>query len=281
MPDIMQRSGVRLIEVGTTNRTRIGDYRDAITPRTALLLRAHPSNYRILGFSESVALPELVELGRENNLPVVEDLGNGLLFDWSDVGLPAEENVCDCLDAGADLVLVSGDKVLGGPQAGIILGKLELVARLKKNALARVLRADKLALAGLAATVRVYLNRRRVPEEIPVWRMLTASPQLLEARAARIHQRMRPLAHWSVLEVRPCTSEAGSGTLPVMELPSRAVCALPAGVSAAAWSARLRLAEIPVVGTVRQDQVWFDMRTISDEDEDDFGRMIAESLKER
>jgi len=281
LPDIMQRSGVRLIEVGTTNRTRIADYREAITTRTALLLRAHPSNYRIVGFSESVSLAELVALGWERNLTVVEDLGNGLLFDWSGLGLPAEENIRASLESGAELVLVSGDKVLGGPQAGIILGKRELVARLKKSALARVLRVDKLALAGLSATLKAYLNQRRVPEEIPVWRMLTISPDLLETRANRILKQLQPLTRWSVLEVRSSTSEAGSGTLPAVSLPSRAVCALPAGVTATAWSACLRLAEVPVVGTVRQDIVWLDMRTIMDSDEDDFVRTIAASLKER
>lgn len=281
LPDIMQRSGVRLMEVGTTNRTRIADYREAITERTALLLRAHPSNFRIVGFSESVSIAELVALGRERNLTVVEDLGNGLLFDWSELGLPEEENVRASLESGTDLVLVSGDKVLGGPQAGIILGKRDLVARLKKNALARVLRTDKLVLAGLAATLQTYLNQRRVPEEIPVWRMLTATLESLDARAARLLKRLRPLAQWSVLDFRESTSEAGSGTLPAVSLPSRALCALPVGISAAAWSAQLRLAKIPVVGSVRQDLVWLDLRTISESDEDDLVRMIAESLKER
>ncbi|MBU0508485.1 L-seryl-tRNA(Sec) selenium transferase [bacterium] len=279
LPDIMQRSGVRLVEVGTTNRTRISDYREAITTKTALLLRAHPSNYRIVGFTESVSVADLVALGRERNLTVVEDLGNGLLFDWTEWGLPAEENVRASLDAGVDLVLVSGDKVLGGPQAGIIVGRKDLVKQLRRSPLARVLRVDKLCLAAMAATLRAFLDRRRVAETVPVWNMLTTPIEVLETRAGRLLQRLKELGEWQILEIRPCESEAGSGTLPAVSLPSRAICALPAGITAGAWVAKLRLAEIPVIGTVRQDVVWFDVRTMVDPDEKDFLRTVTESLR--
>ncbi len=191
LPDIMARSGVKLVEVGTTNRTRLDDYRAAITERTALLLAAHPSNYRISGFTESVSIEALAALGKERGIPVVDDVGNGLLWDWSNLGLPPEPCVAASLAAGSDLVLVSGDKALGGPQCGIILGSKSLVTRLKKNALARVLRTDKLTLSALDATLRAYLDRSQLARRIPFWSMLTAPLDELRARAARLKRRIR------------------------------------------------------------------------------------------
>jgi L-seryl-tRNA(Ser) seleniumtransferase len=279
LPDIMVRSGVKLVEVGTTNRTRPGDYRAAITDKTALLLRAHPSNFRIEGFTESVAIEELVPIGRDHGLLVVDDLGSGVLWDWSPYGLPSEPTVLDSLTAGADLVLVSGDKALGGPQAGIILGRRQIVTRLKKNPLARVLRADKLILGALAATLCQFLKPDQVVNEVPVWRMMTQPLDLLRNRAESLLVRMGSLGKWQLLEVRDSKAEAGSGTLPAVALPSVAICGLPEGQTAAKWARRLRLGPIPVVTTVQRDIVWMDLRTVAEDDEHDLLDMIAFSLK--
>ena len=174
---------MKLIEVGTTNRTRIQDYADAISPRTALLLRAYPSNYRIDGFTESVSIAQLSELARKyDNVIVVDDLGGGVIEDWKDIGLPYEPNIKESLSAGADLVMVSGDKVLGGPQAGIILGRTDLVKKLKKSPIARVLRCDKSTLTALETTLREYLHPSLYRDNIPSWRMLTIDTASFEIK---------------------------------------------------------------------------------------------------
>jgi L-seryl-tRNA(Ser) seleniumtransferase len=281
LPDIMARSGAKLVEVGTTNRTRLSDYRSAITPKTALLLHCHTSNYRIVGFTESVPVDKLVKLGRERGVPVVDDIGNGLLWDWSSLGLPSEVNARASLEAGADLVLMSGDKALGGPQAGIILGRRPLVEALRKNPLARVLRPEKLMLAGLSATLRLHLDWRRVAERVPVWRMLTCPLPVLRQRAERLRKRLAPLTAWQVLEVRDSEAETGSGTLPAVTIPSIALCTLPRGWSAAKWAQKLRAGDLPIIGSVREDMLWLDLRTVSEEDEDDLVRSVERVLREK
>ena len=281
LPDIMARSGAKLVEVGTTNRTRLSDYRNAISPKTALLLHCHTSNYRIVGFTESVAVEKLAKLGRERGIPVVDDIGNGLLWDWSSLGLPSEVNARASLEAGADLVLMSGDKALGGPQAGIILGRRPLLEALRNNALARVLRPEKLMLAGLSATLRLHLDWRRVAERVPVWRMLTCPLSVLRERAEGLRARLAPLAAWQILDVRESEAETGSGTLPAVTIPSIALCTLPRGWSAAKWAQKLRAGDLPVVGSVREDVLRLDLRTVSEEDEDDLVRSVERVLREK
>jgi L-seryl-tRNA(Ser) seleniumtransferase len=280
LPDIMARSGARMVEVGTTNRTRLSDYRSAITTKTALLLHCHTSNYRIIGFTESVAVDKLVKLGHERGLFVADDIGNGLLWDWSSLGLPPEVNARASLEAGADLVLMSGDKALGGPQAGIILGRRSVIESLRKSPLARVLRPEKLMLAGLSATLRLYLDWRRAPHRVPVWRMLTCPLSVLRQRAEKLANHLASMTKWQVLEVRESEAETGSGTLPAVAIPSLALCTLPQGWSAAKWAYALRTAPIPVVSSVRNDLVWLDMRTIFEEDENDLLRSVEHALRE-
>jgi L-seryl-tRNA(Ser) seleniumtransferase len=281
LPDIMRRAGVKLVEVGATNRTRIDDYRTAITDKTALILRAYPSNYRIDGFTESASIPELVALGKEFSIPVVDDLGGGLLWDWSNLGLPSEPTVQESITAGVDLTLVSGDKVIGGSQSGIILGRKDLVAKLKKNALARVIRADKLAIAALSATLRSFLNRQAVTQQVPTWKLLASSQDEMSKRAERLMFRLKPLTAWQILEIRDTASEAGSGTLPAVAIPSIGICLVPGTMNLSAFTKQLRLASCPVIGTVRQDSFWLDMRTISDDDEDLLVSSMAEVLKSK
>jgi L-seryl-tRNA(Ser) seleniumtransferase len=262
LPDIMKRAGVKLVEVGTTNRTRIDDFRQAISANTALLLRAYPSNYRIDGFTESVSIAQLAELKKSSDVILVDDLGGGVPRDWTETGLAYEPNIQESLDSGADVVLVSGDKVLGGPQAGIILGRSQFVQRLKKSPLARVLRTDKLTIAALSATLREHLHPSEYRESIPTWQMLTCDLGPLQSQAEDLLSMLLPLCRWSILEVTPSNAEAGSGTLPAVNIESFAVRCLPEGWTSSRWSKALRLASVPVVGTVRNDCLWLDLRTI-------------------
>ncbi len=262
LPEIMQRSGAKLVEVGTTNKTRLSDYANAISPRTALILRAFPSNYRIEGFAQSVPLEDLVMLGREHDIPVVDDLGGGLVWSWEHLGLPEEPTVMQSLQAGVDLVLFSGDKALGGPQAGIIVGKEELIARLRRHPLLRVLRPDKLQLAALSATLKLYFDRDRLPSRLPTFERLAESVESLRERATEIRDSIENLTKWADLEVVESSAQTGSGTLPAEELASIGVACRPRGLRAHLWARRLRLGTPPVLGVVRDDRFVLDFRTI-------------------
>ena len=224
IPDIMARSGARLVEVGTTNRTRLADYASAITPETALLLKVHPSNYRVVGFTESVRTAELAELGRARGVPVLEDLGSGCFLDLRPWGLPREPTVPETVAAGADVVTFSGDKLLGGPQAGIVVGRRALVERLRQNPLNRALRIDKLTLAALEATLRAYEDPATAPREIPTLRMLSESAAVVRRRARRVLRRVPAAARTALgLTVVAGRSEVGGGALPLAELPTAAL----------------------------------------------------------
>ncbi|MCB9357240.1 MAG: L-seryl-tRNA(Sec) selenium transferase [Calditrichaeota bacterium] len=281
LPEIMARSGCKLVEVGTTNRTRISDFASAVTDKSAMLLRAYPSNYRIDGFTESVEISELADVARKNNLICVDDLGGGLLWDWTSWGLPEEPNVEQSLRGGADLVLVSGDKVIGGPQAGLILGKASLVAKLKKSPLARVLRPGKLEIAALAATVAGFLHHERPPVENLSWQMLTETPEVTRTRAEGLCEKIRSLSDWQILEVIQSPAQAGSGTLPAVGLESSAVKLLPQRHTAASWAKRLRTATIPIVPVVQEGAVLMNMRTVSDNEIPDIVSVIGDLLISR
>jgi L-seryl-tRNA(Ser) seleniumtransferase len=250
IPDVLGRSGARLREVGTTNRTRAADYERAIGPETALLLRVHQSNFRVVGFTEQPRLDELVRVGRAHGVPVVDDLGSGVLVELED-----EPSARDALSAGADLVCFSGDKLLGGPQAGIVVGRAELVERLRRHPLQRALRADKLTLAALEATLALYLEPERAAEEIPVLRMLRQDVAAVRARAER-------LAELTGGEVEETVGRVGGGALPLAELPSFA-CALEEELAAL-----LREGEPPVIALVRDGRCLLDCRTIADDEVD-------------
>lgn len=194
VPEVMAQSGARLVEVGATNKTHPDDYRRAISPDTALLLHVHTSNYRIIGFTRETTISELVEIGRSSSLPVMSDLGSGFLFDLSGYGLPPEPTVREVVEAGPDVVTFSGDKLLGGPQAGIIIGRKELVERMKKNPLTRAVRIDKMTVAALEATLREYLDQDRAIREIPTLRMLTGTRDILQQRGSRLAELLREAA---------------------------------------------------------------------------------------
>jgi L-seryl-tRNA(Ser) seleniumtransferase len=257
IPDVLARSGARLREVGTTNRTRAVDYERAISPETALLLRVHQSNFRVVGFTEQPRLSELVRVGRAHGLPVVDDLGSGVLVELED-----EPSARDALAAGADLVCFSGDKLLGGPQAGIVVGRAELVERLRRHPLQRALRADKLTLAALEATLALYLEPERAAWEIPVLRMLAEPVEAVRARAEQLSALVGG-------EVEETVSRAGGGALPLAELPSFA-CAVEEELAA-----RLRDADPPVIALVRDGRCLLDCRTIAGNEVDDVARAVA------
>jgi L-seryl-tRNA(Ser) seleniumtransferase len=257
IPDVLARSGARLREVGTTNRTRAVDYERAIGPETALLLRVHQSNFRVVGFTEQPRLDQLVRVGRAHGLPVVDDLGSGVLAE-----LEGEPSAGDAIAAGADLVCFSGDKLLGGPQAGIVVGRGELVERLRRHPLQRAMRADKLTLAALEATLSLHLDPERAASEIPVLRMLWEPVEVVQARAERLAELVEG-------EVEETVGRVGGGALPLTELPSFA-CAVEEELAV-----RLRTADPPVVAVVRDGRCLLDCRTIADAEIDDVARAVS------
>ena len=274
VPAVMAKSGARLIEVGTTNKTYLRDYAEAVTPETALLLRVHTSNYRVIGFVSEVPLEELVELGRQRGLPVMEDLGSGALIDLAARGLPAEPTVQRSVRAGADVVTFSGDKLVGGPQAGIAVGRREVIARMRANQLMRALRVDKLTLAALAATLRSYLEPGRAEREVPALAALLAEPRVLAARARRLVARLRSrAAGLGRFAAEPGSSPAGGGSLPGVELPTWLVALEPApgSLTPTQIEAGLRGADPPVLVRVSQGRVLVDVRALAP---DEFGPLV-------
>ena len=261
IPDVLARSGARMVEVGTTNRTRAADYERAIGPDTAALLRVHQSNFRIVGFTEQPSVRELAELARRSGLPLVDDLGSGSLLDVGD-----EPTAASSLAAGADLVCFSGDKLLGGPQAGIVIGRADLVDRLRRHPLQRALRADKLALAALEGTLGLLVDPEHARREIPVLRMLDEPLDVVRARAER-------LAGLIGGEVEETVARVGGGALPLAELPS-AACAIEEQVAT-----YLRLGEPPVIGIVRDGRLLLDARTLSEGEVDDTARAVLRARR--
>jgi L-seryl-tRNA(Ser) seleniumtransferase len=264
IPDIMRQSGAKMIEVGATNKTHLRDYAAAVTPKTGLLLKVHSSNFRVVGFTEEVALTDLVALGEQHGIPVYEDQGSGVLIDLARYGLHDEPTVRSSIAAGVDLVSVSGDKLLGGPQAGILAGKKQVIDRLKKHPLARALRLDKLTLAALEATLRLYLDPEKAVEDIPTLRMLTETPESVQARARALAERITELAgHAFSAEVAADVSRAGGGALPLADIPTFVVALRPASMSANQLESALRLGEPTVVARIREDRLLLDPRTLS------------------
>jgi len=276
IPEILARSGARLREVGTTNRTHLRDYAEAIGPDTALLMKVHSSNYRVLGFTASVSTRELTVLGKERGIPVIEDLGSGSFLDLTPHGLPHEPTVQATVAAGVDLVTFSGDKLLGGPQAGIVVGRQDLVTRLAKNPLNRALRIDKLTLAALEATLRLYDDPEHARQAIPTLRMLTEPASLVARRARRCYRRIPVKVAQSLsARVREDTGQVGGGALPLAELPTMVLALGNADFSAHALDERLRRGRPPVIGRVKDDRLLLDFRTVQDADLEALARAVT------
>jgi L-seryl-tRNA(Ser) seleniumtransferase len=257
IPDVLARSGARLREVGTTNRTRAADYERAIGPETAVLLRVHQSNFRVVGFTEQPTVEQLAAVARRHELPLVDDLGSGVL-----VHLEGEPSAKESLAAGADLVCFSGDKLLGGPQAGIVVGRADLVERLRRHPLQRALRADKLTLAALEGTLGLYLDPERAVREVPVLRMLNEPAETIRARAERLAAAVGG-------EVEETVARVGGGALPLAELPSVA-CAVEESLAEP-----LRTGEPPVVGVLRDGRLLLDCRTLTDAEAEEVAAAVA------
>jgi L-seryl-tRNA(Ser) seleniumtransferase len=265
LPEIFEVSGARLREVGTTNKTRLGDYQQAITPETAAILRVHPSNYRITGFTEQVPLTELVALGHAHGLFVIDDIGSGALAPGLPPGVDDEPTAAAGLAAGADLVLFSGDKLLGGPQCGIMVGSSTAIARVESDPLARAFRVDKMTIAALEATLRLASDPTLGAEQIPLWNMITTPLSLLMSRAESVATELRRECGWNAVAVES-ESYIGGGTAPIRPVATAVVAVSPpfpdANDTVASWAAALRRATPPVVARVHKNQLIFDLRSV-------------------
>ena len=279
IPDVMARSGAVLREVGTTNRTHVKDYEEAICENTALLLKVHTSNYRVVGFTTEVTVEELVRLGKKHGLPVMDDLGSGCFIDLSAYGLSKEPTVQEAVKAGADVVTFSGDKLLGGPQAGIIVGKKGLIDKIKANPLNRALRIDKLTVAALEATLIAYLSEREAVKEIPTLRMLTAPVEQIRKRAGRLQRLLKKKTDDAAIEVIKEQSQVGGGALPLQNLPTWALAVKPAKAPVEALEAALRNLDQPIIARIANDRLILDLRTIHDEEFAAVCRGMALALK--
>ena len=282
VPDVMSKSGCTLKEVGTTNRTHLRDYEAAVSDNTGLFLKVHASNYKIEGFTASVALKDLVDLGKARNIPVMEDQGSGTLIDFSNYGLPPEPRVSDSVHSGADIVTFSGDKLLGGPQAGIIVGKKEAIDQIKRNPLTRALRIDKLTLAALESTLKLYRDEERAVREIPTLRMLTISFDRICQRASllfnAIHEAVGTLVD---LDFADMDSRPGGGSFPELKLPTRCVTLQTKPLSVSRLETAMRLSTPAIIGRIEGNKYILDPRTIQDGQENIIASTLANILVEK
>lgn len=279
IPDIMAESGASLVEVGTTNRTRLRDYENAATARTALLLKVHRSNFSVSGFTEEVSTAELSSLGARLGIPVMEDLGSGAIFDFSAAGIPGTPTVRQALSHGPGIVTVSGDKLLGGPQAGIIAGRKELVDPLKKHPLSRALRIDKLCLAALAATLALYADERRAAASVPVLAMMTEGEGAVRARARKLVRRVRKAGGAGLLlSIERADSSPGGGAMPEVRIPTACVAVSHPGMRVEDLEETLRRGDPPVVARIAKGKLLLDMRTVRDGEVADLAAALLAAL---
>lgn len=276
IPDVMEQSGAALVEVGTTNKTHFSDYEEHITEETRALLKVHTSNYRIVGFTESVSIDELVPLAREKGIPVVEDLGSGVLIDLSQYGLSYEPTVQESIAKGADVVCFSGDKLFGGPQAGIIVGRKKYIDQMKKNQLTRALRIDKFTAAVMELVLQEYLSEEKAIENIPVLRMITETLDETARRARSLARMIRAAEIPAKIDVMACESQIGGGSLPLERIPSMAVAINPETIRVPELEERMRRLPVPMIPRVVNDTVMLDVRTIETAD----FKLIAAQLRE-
>jgi L-seryl-tRNA(Ser) seleniumtransferase len=279
IPEVMEKSGAKLVEVGATNRTHPRDYENAITADTAMLLKVHASNFRVIGFTSEVPLEELVSLAGQHGLIVMEDLGSGSLIDLSKYGLGREPTVMEVIKAGTDVVTFSGDKLLGGPQAGLVLGKSGIVERIKKNPLNRALRIDKFTLAALEVVLRLYFDEERARQQIPTLNMLTVDPRVIEKRARRLARRLKKkLTHRCRITIKETEARVGGGALPEEPLTSWSVVINPHDISVNQLEEKLRTVAVPVIGRIEEDLYLLDMRTVADDEIVWLSRMLLQAF---
>ena len=276
IPDVMTQSGATLVEVGTTNKTHVSDYEENITEETKALLKVHTSNYKIVGFTESVGIDELMPIAKEHGIPVIEDLGSGVLIDLSKYGLTYEPTVQESVAKGADVVCFSGDKLFGGPQAGIIVGKKKYIDMMKKNQLTRALRIDKFTAAALELVLQEYLSEEQAVQHIPVLRMITEPLDEVARRARSLARTIRSTDVPAKVDVVSCESQIGGGSLPMERIPSMAVAIRPKHESVAALEDQMRHLTVPMIPRTVNDTIMLDVRTIETED----FKLIAAELQE-
>jgi len=277
IPAVMRKSGAKMVEVGTTNKTHLWDYEEVIGPETALLLKVHTSNYQVVGFTEEVPLFEIVRLGRRHGIPVMEDLGSGCFVDFSQYGVSKEPPVKETLAQGVDLVTFSGDKLLGGPQAGIILGRKDIVEAIKRNPLNRALRIDKLTLIALEETLKMYRDERAAARQIPTLRMIFQPYKSLVNKANRLIRLIGKIKATNFsLELVDGNSRPGGGALPLSELPSRLVSIAPGKLTSRFIETWLRSYDPPIIGRLEKQHVLLDLRTIQEKEL----KTVAQALKE-
>ncbi|RPI37968.1 MAG: L-seryl-tRNA(Sec) selenium transferase [Nitrospiraceae bacterium] len=279
VPDVMTASNAVLREVGTTNKTHLHDYANALNENTALILKVHQSNYQIIGFTADVAIDELVLLGRKQKIPVMYDLGSGCLVDLKPYGIHTEPTVQEIVKAGVDLVSFSGDKLLGGPQGGIIVGKKKYIERIQKNPIARALRVDKLTIAAFEATLLAYMDIECAKDTIPVLQMLLQSAEKIKQRARKIAAMLRKAAGIADIRVVQDMSKAGGGSLPDAEFQTFAVQIRPGGISVNELEGRLRKGSPPVIARIRGDALLLDARTVREQEIKDLVRIVAAALQ--
>ncbi len=278
IPDVMELSGARLVEVGTTNKTHPDDYEEAITEETRAIMKVHTSNYRVVGFAESVSAQELKQMADEHGIPVIEDLGSGTLVNFEQYGLEHERTIQESVSAGIDIISFSGDKLLGGPQAGIIIGRKKYIDQMKKNQLTRALRADKFTVTALELVLLEYLNEETLTERVPVLRMLRESPESVRSRAETLCGMIRERNVRADLAVEEVFSQVGGGSMPTVLIKSAAVVIRPRGMSAAGLEKQMRHLDVPVICRVAEDAVILDVRTIPADDFEEAARMLGEVL---
>ncbi|MBI5055625.1 MAG: L-seryl-tRNA(Sec) selenium transferase [Nitrospirae bacterium] len=278
IPEVMKASGAILREVGTTNKTHLADYENALCGNTALLLKVHQSNYKVIGFTEEVPIEKLLKIGKEYKIPVVDDLGSGCMISLEKYGVHGEPTVQEVVKTGADIVTFSGDKLLGGPQAGIIIGKEKLIQKIQKNPLLRAMRIDKMTLASLETTFMQYLDEEKAMKEIPTLRMMTEPVEIIKKRAKKIFTSLKEIAGKADLAVVPDESQAGGGSLPEINFPTFAVSIKPSGISVNSLEKKLRLGDPPVIARIKGNALLIDARTIQDGEVKDLVKCVIAAL---
>lgn len=266
IPSVMALSGADLVEIGATNKTHLKDYEEAITENTRALMKVHTSNYRIMGFTETISVAELVELGKKYDLPVIEDLGSGVFIDLSKYGLEYEPTVLDSINRGADIVTFSGDKMLGGAQAGIIVGKKKYISAMKKNQLTRALRVDKLTICALEATLRMYLDEEEAVKNIPTLNMITMPMEELERKANLLYAEIEKLNLDADVHIEECLSQVGGGSMPLETMKSRGIAITPNNMNVSTLERKLRLSDSHIIARVYDNKYVLDVRTIFEDE---------------
>ena len=279
IPDVMKSSNAHLVEIGTTNKTHLEDYEDAISENTGAFLKVHTSNFKILGFTESVSIEELCKLGREKDIPVIEDIGSGVLVDLSKYGLEYEPTVQDSIKAGVDVVSFSGDKLLGGPQAGIIVGKKKYIDKMKKNPLTRAFRIDKFTATILEMIFHEYLNEEDAIKNIPVLSLITKDLKEIEKNANALFNKIENLENVADINVEDTLSQIGGGSLPAERIKSKSVTIMPKNISTQSLEAKLRAGKNPVVGRISEEKLILDMRTVLEDEIDILAQKLIDILK--